>query len=151
MGCSGTLAQVAQEVVEEEVQSTDVKILFVFNHMIQNLCEFLFISGIVILQTLHISIVKSGIKIVPVLFVDRHNTSHSVSQKSCVFTQKKYLPFSLARNSIPSPLSCSTMQIGLLPIIFARRLTAFLLLGFTVTLRIVFVLYESIIAERGFS
>jgi hypothetical protein len=30
-------------------------------------------------------------------------------------------------------------------------LTAFLLLGFTVTLRIVFVLYESIIAERGFS
>jgi len=68
-----------------------------------------------------------------------HSTSHSVSQwqSSFTLTQKQYFWFSLARNSIPSPLSCSTTQIGLPSIELARRFFASLLFGFTVTLRIV--------------
>jgi len=65
-----------------------------------------------------------------------HSTSHSVSQwqSSLTLTQKKYLPFSEARNNIPSPLSCSTTQMGLPSIELARRFFALLDLGLTVTL-----------------
>lgn len=57
----------------QRCKSSDVKILFVHNHMIQNLCKFLFICGIVVLQTLHISIVETSIQIFPVGFVNWFN------------------------------------------------------------------------------
>jgi hypothetical protein len=49
--------------------------LFVYNHMIQNLCEFLFICGIVMLHTFHISIVETSIQIFPVGFINRFHLS----------------------------------------------------------------------------
>jgi hypothetical protein len=68
-----------------------------------------------------------------------HNISQCASDLSPkrlvpvrVDTQKKYLRFSEARNNSP-PLSCSTIQTGLPPIVFARRFFALLDLGLTVT------------------
>lgn len=45
--------------------------LFVDDHMIQNLCQFLLIGGVVMMHTFFICLIKSGIKIFPMSLVNR--------------------------------------------------------------------------------
>ncbi len=61
--------------------------LFVDNHMVQNLCQFLFICGIIVLHTFHISIVETSIQVIPMGLVNRFD--HELIVYESIIRQKR--------------------------------------------------------------